>query len=726
MECREGSQTGPSLMTNAEFPSGSFQASEIGSTRQEDVEGTLPEQISALRRRTTDLEIELGEREADRAALEAQVGDARSHPFRHCKTLLLHKLFTLLSKASPPLPAKAVTGLARRAEKRDPKQAVLRSHLTPLRARSSLAPWVQDAGSRVNDNAQEAPRISIVMVVNDAPGGHLLEAIESVVFQGWRNWELCICDNASGRREALDVLDSYRGVDWRIRIVRASEKLEIADATTLAVDYATGRFIAFLVPNVRLETDALSDIVSLLRDDPEAECIRDGKAFHRIEDAFDHDSSSGLEHLQPILTASDFTCIRKSRYLALAGLRPIPTVRQTNRAAPSPQVYHQDNDKAIEGIAGQSLPGVNFIGPVEVLNGLGESARGYMEAFRASGVPLNVIPWRRGFKRQLTMDIPLPSTSTSQPINVIHLNLDTLANALPKLGDIVTSERYNIAICYWELAVLRPEWQGVLNKLDEIWVPSSFMQASFSACFRGPVRLVRPALLCPEKDVHGHRNALGLRPDSYVFYYAFDASSFIDRKNPHALIQAFQEEFGAGENVQLLIKTHHSDPAREGVRILPGNLQDSENIVVVDRRLDRTEMQGLWACIDAYVSPHRSEGLGLTVIEALLTEKPVIATPYGGVGDFVLPETALPLDYTLTEIAKTVGPYPEGYIWANPGISSLRQSMRKLFEDRTFGKTLAKAGCAHASCLFSKENTGSLIRDEVGRIGSALVRKECP
>ena len=53
------------------------------------------------------------------------------------------------------------------------------------------------------------------------------------------------------------------------------------------------------------------------------------------------------------------------------------------------------------------------------------------------------------------------------------------------------------------------------------------------------------------------------------------------------------------------------------------------------------------AACDCYVSLHRSEGLGLTMAEAMALGKPVIATVYSGNLQFMTPENSHLVDYQL-------------------------------------------------------------------------------
>lgn len=57
-------------------------------------------------------------------------------------------------------------------------------------------------------------------------------------------------------------------------------------------------------------------------------------------------------------------------------------------------------------------------------------------------------------------------------------------------------------------------------------------------------------------------------------------------------------------------------------------------VTLLKRTLDRGEVLGLMQACDAYISPHRAEGFGRTIKEALMLAKPTFATDFSGNTDF--------------------------------------------------------------------------------------------
>ena len=62
------------------------------------------------------------------------------------------------------------------------------------------------------------------------------------------------------------------------------------------------------------------------------------------------------------------------------------------------------------------------------------------------------------------------------------------------------------------------------------------------------------------------------------------------------------------------------------------------NTIVIDRQLTYAETLSLNASCDVYVSLHRSEGLGLNLLQAMTLGRPVIVTGFSGNMDFMTPK----------------------------------------------------------------------------------------
>jgi glycosyltransferase involved in cell wall biosynthesis len=393
-----------------------------------------------------------------------------------------------------------------------------------------------------------------------------------------------------------------------------------------------------------------------------------------------------------------------------------------NRRAAEPRVLpspRRQRDLRDWRVPDGATIGVNLIGPVEYLNGVAISCRGYLASLEFAGVSTNVVPWHLGFDR--LQRVPFVGVDMGlQPINLVHLNLDLLATGRlleeSSLASIVVPDRYNIAIVYWELMSIPEEHASVIRHFDEVWCASSFAARAVSAVTARPTRIVRPALKRSGSVTPRSRAYFGLPTDRFVFFYAADAGSILSRKNPRALLDAYLAEFAPDDGACCAIKITYAQRETPEIQAFLTAAETRKDIVFIDQVFEDDEMADLFSQIDCYVSPHRSEGLGLTLIEAMSAGKPVISTPYGGVTDFVTDRTAFLLDYRLVEVGEGNAPYPPSFIWAEPERESIRRAMRAVTADSDATARIAASGRAAVSEMFGLEQTAATIDKEIRRI----------
>ena len=177
----------------------------------------------------------------------------------------------------------------------------------------------------------------------------------------------------------------------------------------------------------------------------------------------------------------------------------------------------------------------------------------------------------------------------------------------------------------------------------------------------------------------------GLPPRSFLFFFAFDYLSFLERKNPMAVVNAFKRAFranGYARSAHLVLKTMNADIVPDSGRAMREMLQDDPDIILIEKTLTREETLALIAACDAVVTLHRSEGLGLLVAEAMVLGKPVIATDYSATTELVTPDTGWPVDYRLTPVLEGMYPFHEGQVWADADIDHAAWQMRRVVDDQ--------------------------------------------
>jgi glycosyltransferase involved in cell wall biosynthesis len=296
---------------------------------------------------------------------------------------------------------------------------------------------------------------------------------------------------------------------------------------------------------------------------------------------------------------------------------------------------------------------------------------------------------------------------------LVHIQPEPLfdqARARAGLADRARPE-YRIGYWYWEFDTIPPGWDAAAAQCQELWTATEFVARGLRSRYRLPVHVLPPGLETPP-FARLPRRYFGLSEDSFVFNFTFHMTSVMERKNPLGLIAAFRLACADLDDAELVIKVafgerfpREMDALRAAARGL--------NIRIIDAAFTHAETLALMAASDAYVSLHRSEGLGLTMAEAMLLAKPTIATGYSGNLDFMDRRNSLLVDHRIVTLEQDHPPYAKGMQWAEPDIRHAAELMRRLYEDREFGRELGLRARTDLRQRFSTEHAGQAMADRL-------------
>ena len=214
------------------------------------------------------------------------------------------------------------------------------------------------------------------------------------------------------------------------------------------------------------------------------------------------------------------------------------------------------------------------------------------------------------------------------------------------------------------------------------------------------------------------RTHFGLRDDRIVFLFMFDMASVMERKNPHALLDAFARAFHRDEPVQLVLKTFRGDLHPILIRDLR-RAAEGIGALVIDEVLSREDSYALMHACDCYVSLHRSEGFGLTMAEAMLMGKPVIATGYSGNLDFMDERNSLLVDCKVVALERDVPPYKRGFRWGEPSVEHAARHLRWVYEHPEAARALGARARQDVAERLSLEAAGRRMARRLEEIRAA-------
>jgi FkbM family methyltransferase len=360
-------------------------------------------------------------------------------------------------------------------------------------------------------------------------------------------------------------------------------------------------------------------------------------------------------------------------------------------------------------------PGVNIIGHFCSPSGLRTSVEAIRDALTRTGFAISTRDIRAD-----KSDDPYHCEFSGMElydITIVHTQPEPYFKSAFHLADLFerTQRTYRIAYWYWELDAVPETWLKHVPLIDELWAATNFVSDALKKRFGRRVHTLFPGIQLGKFQPRP-LSYFGLAgKEEFTFLSIFHLMSVMERKNPLGLIRAFKQAFPASEPVRLVLKTTFGDRHPKLVEELH-SAANTANITVIDKIFNQDETLSLIDACDAYISLHRSEGLGLTMAEAMLLGKPVIATRYSGNVDFMDDTNSLLVDYELVELGESIPPYDTIAHGAEPSIDHAARLMRLVFENRCWAAELGAKGKLDVQSKLSLEAAGRRMAERLTQI----------
>jgi glycosyltransferase involved in cell wall biosynthesis len=297
----------------------------------------------------------------------------------------------------------------------------------------------------------------------------------------------------------------------------------------------------------------------------------------------------------------------------------------------------------------------------------------------------------QAYRQLLSSSYPIVNTIADSDIAILHVephDYHGLYSKYPSLRD-----KYVISYCVWEASELPEVYKRSLSLVQEVWTCSTFckdiIQKHHSRVTLIP-HVVSRDLTVESQDREFIKNIISHKDGCYYFLSIGRTKGF--RKNINGMVRAFESTATQMPNARLVIKGIPKDP------ILTS---PDPRIVYISQYFTDSQMNALYLGTNAYVSAHHSEGWGLTLSDAMLLGRPLIATGYSGNLDFMTDDNSFLINAKekFIDPNEIFGLFNTSMKWGEPDYDQLRDTMRSLCDGSSQEKAQRQIDSAKAQCL---------------------------
>ena len=354
-----------------------------------------------------------------------------------------------------------------------------------------------------------------------------------------------------------------------------------------------------------------------------------------------------------------------------------------------------------------SKPLLLFTAPVGTRSGYGAHSRDIVRSLIAMDrFDIKIFPVRWGATPQNALNEKDPNDIEIIKRLLVNPNMERQPDI--HIHCVVPNEfmaigKYNIGITAGiETTACPQDWIDGLNRMDLNIVPSNFSKESLEKTVYdridnntkkvlGSIKNEKPMEVLfegadtsiykkPKKISKDLKKEFQQIDESFLYLYVghwLSGSMGNDRKDTGMLVKLFLETFkDMKKKPALLMKTNSADfsildreEQLKKIRGIKNEVKgDLPNVYLLHGDLTDVEMNELYnhPRVKAHISLTHGEGFGRPLLEASLSEKPVIASDWSGHKDFLPNDKALMLPGNLTKVPSEAFPeniYVEGSQW---------------------------------------------------------------
>ncbi len=320
--------------------------------------------------------------------------------------------------------------------------------------------------------------------------------------------------------------------------------------------------------------------------------------------------------------------------------------------------------------------GFNLIGYATSPIGLGEDLRSFAAMREYLRIPFSIVD----VPTDSSQRVPIAFTQLTQhsyATSVFFMSAMECQKLAHESPHLFAEPKTKIGYFLWELPNFPDAFVSALKLVDHIWCPSKFVQEAFFAKSKQLIlSLPLPVIQATPAGID-FRTQLGIPAHAFVALFMFDLRSTLNRKNPQGALAAFTEFARGKDDVYFILKINRWE--REAASALAW-LPKHSRIPLITQTLSAAQLSDLYRASNCYLSLHRSEGFGRTLVEAMQHGLWLVSTHYSGPADFLNHRNS----HAVPWVPKTVlqGDYPPSHhsMWAEPVITQASEHLQSIYQ----------------------------------------------
>ena len=326
--------------------------------------------------------------------------------------------------------------------------------------------------------------------------------------------------------------------------------------------------------------------------------------------------------------------------------------------------------------------GFNLIGYATSPMGLGEDLRSFsalLDYLKIKYSIIDLLTDTRGIVKNNFQYL----TTENYNVSIFFMSPFECAKLRKINPHLFCDPKLTIGYFLWELPDFPDEYIDTLNTVDHIWCPTKFVQNSL---YRNNEKLVLTIPL-PVKTYESKNLRLRIKYkiplDYFIVLYMFDVHSTLARKNPKAVIDTFLRLNTTFPNTHLILKINRwKSLGNQVIDWIP----KIPNITLILDNLSPEEIADLYTTSNCYLSLHRSEGFGRTIVEAMSHGLHIVSTNFSGPNDYLTSSNSFLVEWEKKLIEPGEYPYANKSWWGEPKRGDAFQKLIAAYKQSKSGR----------------------------------------